>query len=128
VKDKPLTEFGTRKNKQGRVYPYRSCRACMNAADRANRERCAKKSARCKDCENRENRARMADRRANAALYERTRAKQRADRAAKSAELAISTEITALIRATTARSKTTPPPLPTREQMRAWYYDEECRI
>jgi hypothetical protein len=97
-KSKPLTEFGVRKNRQGRLFPYRDCRSCMNAARRANVE-----------------------------LRERAQARQQAARASKSAELAISTEISALIRATTSRRKTTPPPLPTAEELAAWHR-EGCLV
>jgi hypothetical protein len=68
-----------------------------------------------------------AAKRANTEVYERALAREKAARAAKSAELSISGEITALIRATTARRTTTPPPLPTAEELAAWYR-EGCRI
>jgi hypothetical protein len=74
----------------------------------------------CKDCEN-------EARRANVELYQRALARKRAKAAERTAALSISGEITALIRATTSRRTTTPPPLPTREELAAWYR-EGCRI
>jgi NAD-dependent SIR2 family protein deacetylase len=74
----------------------------------------------CKRCENK-------TRRANTELYQQALARQRDYRAAERDKLSISAEITALIQATTARRTTTPAPLPTREELAAWYR-QGCRI
>jgi hypothetical protein len=97
LQDKPITEYGSRKNQQGRTYLRTSCRDCDNATVRANREYRSKRTT-----------------------------TQKVTRASIRAEMAISYEIDKLIRGTKPKTGTSAP-LPTEEDLRAWY-EAGCRI